>query len=111
MPGIRTSVRPLLAGSCRSGQNASNDVRFLDTRQLLIDALILVGKLLMIYAKLVQQRGLQVADVHRACHHVVRELVGFAVNDAALHATAGHPEAEAARMVVAAVVGRGKLAL
>src|SRR5271169_1254029 len=94
-----------------SAQNAFNDVSLLDARQLLIQALILVGELLVIDTELVQQCSLEIADVYRVFHNVVRKLVGLAVDDTALNAATGHPEAEAARMVIAAVVGRGQLAL
>ena len=42
---------------------------------------------------------------------VVAEVVGRAVDQTRLDAAAGHPHREAARMVIAAVVGRGQLAL
>ena len=42
---------------------------------------------------------------------VVAEVVGFAERHARLDAAAGQPDGEAARMMVAAVVGRRELAL
>src|SRR5450755_656909 len=95
----------------RSAQNVFNNVGLFDTRKLLIQALILVSEPLVIYTELVQQCGLEIANVYRVSNHVVRKLVGLAVNDTALDATTSHPEAEAARMVVTAVVGRRKFAL
>ena len=65
----------------------------------------------MVDAELLEQRGLQVAHMHRVFHDVVRELVGLAVDRAALDAAAGEPEAEAARMVIAAIILGRELAL
>ena len=48
--------------------------------------------------------GLEVVHVHRVANDVVAELVRFAVRDAGLDAGAGHPDREASRMVVPAVV-------
>ena len=54
---------------------------------------------------------MQVVHLHRVLHDVVRVVVGLAVGDAGLHATARHPHREAAGMVVAAVVVARELAL
>ena len=54
-------------------------------------------------AELVQDRGVDVGDVVAVLDGVEAELVGGAVDDAALDAAAGHPDREAVGMVVAAV--------
>jgi hypothetical protein len=50
-----------------------------------------------------QHGGVQVVDVHGAFRHVVAEVVGSSPGGPALDAGARHPQAEAARMVVAPV--------
>ena len=54
---------------------------------------------------------LQVVHVDRILHHVVAVVVGSPVRQAGLDAAAGHPHREAARMMVASVVGLAELAL
>ena len=54
---------------------------------------------------------MEVVDRKRVLDDVVAELVGLAVDLAALGAAAGHPHREAARVVVAAVVLLGESAL
>ena len=79
----------------------------------------------MVDPELVQDRGVEVVDVHRAGRpgflgrlrkdrlpmlvgNVVAVVVGAAVGDARLHTAASHPHREASRMVVAAVVLTGQ---
>ena len=49
-----------------------------------------------------QNRRLQIVYVYFVPGDVVTEVVGLAVDDAALDATAGHPDREAAGVVIAA---------
>ena len=65
----------------------------------------------MVEAEAVEDRRMQVAHVDGVLDDVVRELVGLAVDGPALDAGAGGPDAEIARVVVAAVVGLGQAAL
>src|SRR5262245_7797201 len=58
-----------------------------------------------------QNRRLQIADMDGVLHDVVTEGACQAEVDAGPYAAAGQPVAEAARMVVAAVVGGGELTL
>src|SRR5687768_14849441 len=51
-----------------------------------------------------KDRCVQVVDVNGIGGDVVTEVVGLAVDDAALDAAAGHPDGEAAAVVIAAVV-------
>ena len=101
-------LRPLLESYARISLTTRSG---LDAGQLGLKALEVVGEPLVVDAEQVQERGLEVSDVHRVFNNVVGELVGFAMDDAALDAAARHPEAEAARVMVAAVVGRSELAL
>jgi hypothetical protein len=67
-------------------------------------ALELVGQPREIDAEAVQHRGVQIVQMCRITHEVVPEVVRFAVRDSRLDAAARHPDGEAARMVIAAVI-------
>ena len=54
----------------------------------------------MIYTELVQQYGLEIADVYRVFHHGVRKLVGLAVDDTALDAATGREDGDKAQSCV-----------
>ena len=56
-----------------------------------------------VHAHLVQERGVDVRHVMRTLHRVEAEFVGSAVGDAAFDPPAGHPDAEAVRVMVAPV--------
>jgi len=56
-----------------------------------------------VQAELMQDRGVDVGDVMAVFDGVEAQLVGRAVGDAPLDATAGHPDREAEGMMVAAV--------
>src|SRR5262245_10407165 len=58
-----------------------------------------------------KQCRLEVADMNRVFDDVVRKLVSFSVDDSSFHPASGHPQAEAARMVIATIVCLGQLAL
>src|SRR5262249_6943917 len=79
-------------------------LRWLDTRQPLVQPLVLERELLVVDAEQVKHRGVEVVDVARVLDDVVTEVVGLAVDRPALRAAAGHPHGEAARVVIAAVV-------
>lgn len=77
-------------------------------RQPEVAALEAVDEAGVVDAEAVEGGGLEVVDVDRVFDDVVAVVVGFAVGDARLDAAAGHPEGEAAAVVVAAVVGLGE---
>src|SRR5574343_1267137 len=54
---------------------------------------------------------MQVVNVNRILNDVISEFIGFTVHDTGFHATAGHPDGEAARMVVAAIAFFGQYSL
>ena len=76
-----------------------------------VTALELVSELRVVDPEEMQERRLEVVNMHRILHDVVAEVVGFAVHHAGLDAASGHPDAEAARVVVATVFVRGQPAL
>ncbi len=63
----------------RSSQDAIDDLGRHDAGELLIEALELERELVVIEAEQVEDRRVQVADVHRVLHDVVGEIVGLAV--------------------------------
>ena len=73
-----------------------------------VAALELVGQALVIDAELMEQRRVEIVHADRILGDVVTEIVRGAVGDAGLDAAARHPDGEAARMVVAAVVAGGE---
>ena len=72
--------------------------------QAVAAALEFVGESFVIDSQQVQERGVEVVDVQAIAGDVVAEFVGLAVHDAGLHAAAGHPNAEAAGMMIAAEI-------
>src|SRR5262249_16612944 len=86
------------------GQQLLDHPRVLHPSQPLVQSLVLVAEALVVETQKVQDRGMEVADVHRVLDDVVREIVGFTVNGARPGAAAGQPHSKAARMMVAAVV-------
>lgn len=67
-----------------------------------------VGEFLVIDAELAEGGCPEVVDGGDILERLVAELVGRAVGGAALHAAAGHPQAESERVVVAPVGSLGK---
>jgi hypothetical protein len=59
----------------------------------------------------VEDGGVDLVKVHGVLDDVVAEVVGFPKGEAAFDAAAGHPHREAARVMVASVVGLGEGAL
>ena len=101
-------MRP--AGPRVSRQDRLHDVAG-DVGQAVVAALELERQPRVVDAQAVQHRRVQVVDVDRVAGDVVAEVVGLAVGHARLDAAAGQPDGEAARMMVAAVVVGGQLAL
>ncbi len=96
----RLALRYRRAPDIRSGQQRLHDVS-VNVGQPVVAAFVAVGELFVIDAHQVQQRGVEVMHMHGIAHDVVAKLVGLAVDEPALEAAAGHPDGEAARMVIA----------
>src|SRR3981189_2252323 len=75
----------------------------LDVGQPHVSSGVSKGQPLVIEPEQVQDRGVQVVDVHRVLDGLVTEVVGPAVGDARLHAPTGQPEREPLVVMVAAV--------
>ena len=72
----------------RLRQHLADHARRLDAGQPGAQAAVLVGEPLVVDPEQVHDRRLQIPDVHRVLHDVVREVVGLAVDDAALDSAA-----------------------
>lgn len=72
--------------------------------QAKIAALEAVRQSFVVDAQAMQNGGIEIVDVHGIFDDVVAEIVGFAVNDTRFNTAAGHPNREAARVMVAAVI-------
>src|SRR5262245_18058773 len=79
-------------------QELVDHVRFLDAGEPLVQALVAVAEAAVVVAEQVQDGGVEVADVDGVLDDVVGEVVGLAVDGAALDAAAGQPHGEAARV-------------
>src|SRR5436309_155617 len=97
----RSRLRP------RSLVMSGNDLVYHVTghvREAEVAAAVPVGELRVIDAHQLQDCGLPVVDVHALFDGLEAEIVGGAVDDAALDAAAGEPRREAERIVIAAGV-------
>src|SRR5262249_55005141 len=85
-----------------SSENSLHDMT-MHIGQAIVPALVLEGQSSVIDAQEMQDGGLEVMDVNRVLGDVVTEVIGSAVSDAGLDATAGHPDREATRMMIPAI--------
>src|SRR5579864_5596608 len=102
--GSADCVSPRSSCALRSRQQSLYYVGRDRTRQLLIEALKLVGELAVVNSQAMKNCGVEVAHVDRIFDDVVTVLVSFAVGNAGADATARHPSGETSRVVIAAVV-------
>ncbi len=65
----------------------------------------------MIDAQLVEYRSMKIMDVHRVFKKIVAKFVRLAINHTRLDTASGHPYAEAARVMVPAVIVLEQFAL
>ena len=70
-----------------------------------IAALVAIREAFVVEAEQVEQRGVEVVDVHGVFGDLVTEVVGCAVGDPGFHAAAGHPNGERVLVVVASKFG------
>ena len=75
-------------------------------RQPVMSALELEGELCVIDAEAVEDGRVQVVHIDGIARDVVAEVIGLAMRDATLDAAAGHPDGEAAGMMIATIVVR-----
>src|SRR4051794_22774484 len=108
---VATSWQLVATGLDGSGEQFLDDAGRLDAGQALVEALVPHREALVVEAEQLEDGGVEVADVDGVLDDVVAEVVRLAVDRAALDAAAGHPHGEAARVMVAAVVGLRQPAL
>ena len=82
-----------------------------DVGEAEVAALVAVGELRVLDAHEVQDRRVEVVHMHGVADDVVAVVVRLAVRGAFSHAGTGEEDAEAARVMVASVVGLGERAL
>jgi len=92
-------------------QDFFDDAGWFDAGELLVEALVIEGELVVINSQLVKDGGVKVADVDGILGDVVAEVIGLAVNLSAFDAATGHPHREGTRVVIATVIRLGQGAL
>src|SRR5688500_6180059 len=85
-------------------ENIFDDVSLLYARELPIQALIPLRQPLVIDPEAIHDRRLQVSDVNRISHNIVREIVRFPIHNSALDTGSGHPHGEAPGVMVPAII-------
>lgn len=90
------------SGDLGSGKEVSDDSRFFDAGQALVEALEGVDELLVIESDGVKKGGVEVADADFVYGGLVADFVRFAVPCSAFDSAAGHPQRECVGVVVAA---------
>ena len=96
---------------CRSGQNAFDDVGFLDAGKFHVQAAELIGEALVINAQAVENRRVQVSEVYAVFGDIVGEIIRRSVFEAGLDAAAGEEHGEASAVVVTPAGRTAKAAL
>src|SRR5712675_1006226 len=84
----RTWTLSMIGG--RSGEDLFHDVTF-DIRETEIPARVAVGQLFVVETKQVQDRRVEIMDVHFVLLCEVAVVVGRPIGDAPFHAATGHP--------------------
>lgn len=64
----------------------------MDIREAKVAALISIGKAFVVESKAMQDRGIEVMDVHRIANNVVTVVVGLAMYGTWLDTAAGEPD-------------------
>src|SRR4051812_33723192 len=95
----------------RSGEDLSQHLCRLDPRELHVQPLSLDRKSVVIDPKAVEHRGVKLVNSHGVLSDVVGELVRLPVRDAPLNSAPCQPHAEAARVMVPAVLLMSQLSL
>src|SRR6266540_1420463 len=94
--------RTTRAETTGSGEDGGRDLAG-DIGETEVASAVVVGELLVVEAHQVQDRRVQVMDVHAVLDGGDAELIGGAVNVATLDAASGQPHREAGAVVIAAL--------
>ena len=76
-----------------------------------VEALVIDAEAFVVETELLENGGVDIADVHWVLEDVVAEVISDTMRDAALDAASRHPHSETLRMVIAAIVGSREFAL
>jgi len=105
-------VRSLdLLRSGNSGENFLYDARGIDAGEFVVESLKAVAEFFVINAEEMQGRCMQISDVDGILGNVVTEVVGCPESGAGFDSAPGHPDREAAGMMVPAGLGTVPLSL
>ena len=77
----------------------------MNVRQAVVPALVLEGQSFMVDAQAVENRRIQIVNVHGILRDVVTEIVGFTVDNSGFDSATGHPFGVTPRMVIATIIG------
>ena len=72
--------------------------------QTKIAALIAIRKSFVVIAQAVQNRGIEVVNMHWVAGDVIAVIVGLSMNNTGLDSSTGQPNGEASAVVIAAVI-------
>ena len=87
-----------------SSDEFADDPALLNPGEPLVETLMPVGEPAMVAAEELQDRGVEIPDVHRVLDDVVAKLVGGSVQRATFGSASGHPHGKTPRMVIPAIV-------
>ena len=93
-----------------SGDDLINEMTF-DISQSKTSTLVFKGKTLVVNSEQMQNRGMQIMNMHRVFRDIVAVLVGPTVAESRLNSTSSHPNRKATRVVISAKVILRQLAL
>ena len=93
-----TSILPLV-------KNGRNNLCGFHANEALIETLVGEGKFLVIDAKRVEKRGVEIAHVHFVDDYLVPDFIGLGVVKAALGSAARHPEGKGVGIVITGWLG------
>ena len=94
----------------RSQEVSDHDLRF-HTGQALVEPLEAVREAFMVDTHAMQDGRVDIVDRHRFVDGIVAKIVGLSVDVATANTATGHPHAEISRMMIAAVIVLGQVAL
>ena len=83
----------------------------MDVGQTVVPSLELESQLFMVYAKTVQNRSVQIVYVYGVLRNIVAVAIRLPMRYPRLDSASRHPDGEAARMMIAAIVVPGQFPL
>src|SRR6187401_2470667 len=107
-PGMFLAMHPTRRVGNRRSTSCKNrlDHLAMNVREPVAPALEKIRQPFVVHTEQMQHRGVEVMHVNAVFRDVVAELVGLAVHQTRLHATASHPDRETAWVMIAAIIVR-----